>query len=174
MRIFSVHTCELNHRYEWVVEICEQVVCAKSTERPKIRTCFQSSPAAVSCNAPRIGIETRTSGDVGTFRHMIIVACVAWAVWVVWAALSSVDTVVAILSDYCDTVRSGLGRFPKPTQSKLSSQLEIRLGWGKASWVSVNQSINFETVTLTLTLDSDIADQWILVWSTQHASYSLH
>ena len=73
---FSVLTCELNHRYEWVVEICVQVVCAKSTERPKIRTCFQSSPALVSCNAPRIGIETRTSGDVGTFRHMIIVACV--------------------------------------------------------------------------------------------------
>ena len=76
VQIFSVLTCELNHRYEWVVEICVQVVCAKSTERPKIRTCFQSSPALVSCNAPRIGIETRTSGDVGTFRHMIIVACV--------------------------------------------------------------------------------------------------
>ena len=42
--------------------------------------------------------QTRTSGDAGALRHMMIVARV------VWAAFSCIDTVVVILSDCCDTV----------------------------------------------------------------------
>ena len=41
---------------------------------------------------------TKTSGNIGTFCHMITVA------WVLRAASSCIDTVEVILSDCCDTM----------------------------------------------------------------------
>ena len=47
---------------------------------------------------------TRTSGDVGALRHMIIVAIGLFNARIVSAPFSCIDTVILILSDNCDTV----------------------------------------------------------------------
>ena len=48
--------------------------------------------------ALQLSVQKKAYGDVGTLRHMIIVA------WLMRAAFSCVDTIIAFVSDCCDTV----------------------------------------------------------------------